>query len=74
MDGLHQIGRSLVVIGVVCAAMGGLFLLSGKAPWLGRLPGDIIIQKKNFTFYFPFATGILVSIIFTLILWFFGRR
>ncbi len=67
-------GRLLIIIGIVCAAVGALFLLSGKVPWLGRLPGDIIIQKKNFTFYFPLATSILVSIIFTLLLWFFGRR
>ncbi len=74
MDAFHQIGRFLIIIGIVCAAVGSLFLLSGKVPWLGRLPGDIIIQKKNFTFYFPLATSILVSIIFTLLLWFFGRR
>ncbi len=74
MDGLHQIGRFLIIIGIVFAAVGGLFLLSGKVPWLGRLPGDIIIQKKNFTFYFPLATSILVSVIFTLLFWFFGRR
>ncbi len=74
MDGLHQIGRFLIIIGIVCAAVGGLILFSGRLPWLGRLPGDIIIQKKNFTFYFPLMTSILVSIIFTLLLWFFGRR
>lgn len=74
MDAFHQMGRLLIIIGIVCAAVGALFLLSGKVPWLGRLPGDIIIQKKNFTFYFPLATSILVSIIFTLLLWFFGRR
>ena len=74
MDGLHQIGRFLIIIGIVCAAAGGLFLLSGKVPWLGRLPGDIIVQKKNFTFYFPLATSILVSVILSLLLWFFGRR
>jgi len=74
MDGLHQIGKLLIITGIVCAAGGGFILLSGKIPWLGRLPGDIIIQKKNFTFYFPLMTGILVSIIFTLLLWFLGRR
>jgi hypothetical protein len=74
MDGLHQIGRLLIIIGIVCAAVGGLILFSGKLPWLGRLPGDIIVQKKNVTFYFPLMTGILVSIIFTLLLWLFGRR
>jgi hypothetical protein len=48
--------------------------LSGKIPWLGRLPGDILIQRKNFSFYFPLATGILISIILTFLFWLFGRR
>jgi len=43
--------------------------LAGKVPWLGRLPGDIYIRKENFTFYFPLATGILLSVIISLILW-----
>ncbi len=60
--------------GLVVAAIGGLFLLSGKIPWLGKLPGDLLIQKRNFTFYFPIATSILLSIIISLILWFVGRR
>jgi len=74
MNGLHQIGRFLIISGIICAAMGALLLLSGKLPWLGRLPGDIIIQRKNFTFYFPLATSILVSILLTMLLWFLGRR
>ncbi len=74
MDGLHQIGRFLIVIGIVCAAVGGLLLFSGKIPWLGRLPGDIIVQRKNITFYFPMATSILISILLTLLFWLFGRR
>ncbi|HXW68334.1 MAG TPA: DUF2905 domain-containing protein [Dissulfurispiraceae bacterium] len=71
---MQQIGRLLIITGIVCAAVGGVMLLSGKIPWLGRLPGDIIIQRKNFTFYFPLMTSIIVSIIFTLLLWFLGRR
>ncbi|GAB4407750.1 MAG: hypothetical protein OHK0032_03100 [Thermodesulfovibrionales bacterium] len=73
-DGMQYIGRFLVILGIVIALIGGLLLLSGKIPWLGRLPGDIIIQRKNFTFYFPIATSILISIIITLILWLIGRR
>lgn len=49
-------------------------LLSGKISWIGRLPGDIIVEKKNFTFYFPIATSILVSIVLSLIFWFIGRK
>ncbi len=45
-----------------------------KIPYLGKLPGDILIQKKNFTFYFPLATSILISIILSLIFWLWPRR
>jgi hypothetical protein len=46
----------------------------GKIPYIGRLPGDIIIQKKNFTFYFPLATSILLSIFLSLLFWILSRR
>jgi hypothetical protein len=71
---MEQFGKTLVIIGVVTIVLGALLLVSGKIPWIGRLPGDIIVQKKNFTFYFPIATGILLSILFTLIFWFIGRK
>jgi hypothetical protein len=58
--------------------LGGIVLLlgnvSGKVPWIGRLPGDIYIQRENWSFYFPLATSILLSIILTLIFSLFGRR
>jgi hypothetical protein len=53
---------------------GTIFLISGKIPWIGRLPGDIIVQKKSFTFYLPIATSILLSLLITLIFWFIGRK
>ncbi len=71
---MQYIGRFIVIIGIVLVAIGGILILSGKIPWLGRLPGDIIIHRKNFTLYFPIATSILLSIIITLILWLIGRR
>lgn len=74
MDGIQYIGRFFIILGIVIAAVGGLLLLSGKIPWLGRLPGDILIQRKNFTFYFPLATSILLSLILTLLFWLIGRR
>ena len=73
-DGIHYLGKSLVVAGVVLAVVGALLMLSGRLPWLGRLPGDILVEKKNFTFYFPLATSILISILLTLLLRFIGRR
>jgi hypothetical protein len=73
-EGIQHIGRFLIVLGVVIAAVGALLSLSDKVPWLGRLPGDIFIHKRNFTFYFPLATSIVISIVLTFLFWIFGRR
>jgi hypothetical protein len=73
-DSIQYIGKFLILLGLIVAAIGGLLLLSGKIPWLGRLPGDILIQRKNFTFYFPLATSILLSIVVTLLFWLVGKR
>lgn len=74
MENFQGIGRLLIITGIALLIIGALFLFSGRLPWIGRLPGDIIIQKKNFTFYFPLATSILLSIVISLILWLIGRR
>ena len=74
MENFQGIGRLLIITGIALLIIGTLFLFSGRLPWIGRLPGDIIIQKKNFTFYFPLATSILLSIVISLILWLIGRR
>jgi uncharacterized protein HemY len=73
-DRIHYLGTFLIVLGVIVIAVGGLLLFSGKIPWIGRLPGDILIQKKNYTFYFPLATSIIISVIITLVFWLLGRR
>jgi len=73
-DGIHYIGKFLIIFGIIIAAVGALLLISGKIPWIGRLPGDIMIQKKNFTFYFPLATGILISVVLTFLFWIISRR
>ncbi len=73
MNEFFQLGKVLVIIGLILAVVGALFLVGGKIPWLGRLPGDILIKGKNFTFYFPIATSIIVSIVLSLILYFFFR-
>lgn len=62
-----------MIAGVVLIVIGLLWPYLLKLP-LGRLPGDLLIQKKNFTFYFPFATSILLSIFLSLILWFISKR
>jgi hypothetical protein len=78
MSELGGIGKFLFGLGVVLLLLGGtLWLLgnlSGKVPWIGRLPGDIYIQRGNWSFYFPLATSIVISIILTLIVSFIGRR
>lgn len=67
------LGRMLIVAGLVIAAVGALLLLSGKIPWLGRLPGDILVKREKFTFYFPLATSLLISLILSLNLWLFRK-
>lgn len=64
----------LVLAGVLIAALGGLLILADRLPWIGRLPGDILIRKKNFTFYFPLATSIALSLLLTFLFWLLGRR
>jgi hypothetical protein len=61
------LGKMLILLGAFIILIGLFFLLGDRIPWVGRLPGDIIIRKKNFTFYFPLATSILFSIILTLL-------
>ncbi len=60
-------GRILILIGVVFVVVGVLLLLNIKIPWLGKLPGDIRIEKENFKFYFPIVTCILISLLLTLV-------
>jgi hypothetical protein len=73
-EDVQHIGRVLLISGAVMALVGALFLFSTKLPWIGRLPGDIVVHRKNFTFYFPLATTILISIFLTLLFWLFGKK
>ncbi len=73
MVGLSALGKMLILLGVLIIVMGAFLLLGEKIPWIGRLPGDILIKRKNFTFYFPLATSILISIILTLLFTLFRR-
>ena len=74
MSGVNDIGRLLLVFGVLIALAGVVLLLVGRVGWLGRLPGDIHIERGNWTFYFPLATSLLLSVVLTLLLWIVGRR
>ena len=64
-------GLLMVLLGVVLLAVGNL---SGKVPWLGRLPGDIFVERENLMFFFPLTTCIVISVVLTLIFSLFGRR
>ena len=74
MFGFEEFAKVLVLFGIVLALLGGLLLVVGRIPLLCRLPGDIVIERGNFTFYFPLATSILISVLLTLLFSLFGRR
>jgi membrane protein implicated in regulation of membrane protease activity len=67
-------GKWLIVFGAILVILGAVLTLAGKIPWLGNLPGDIYIQRRNFTFYFPLTTSILLSVVLSLFLYLFFRR
>ena len=67
MLGFGPLGKMLILLGVFIILIGIFLLIGDRIPWLGKLPGDFVIRKKNFTFYFPLATSILISIILTLL-------
>jgi hypothetical protein len=67
MFGTGPLGKMLILLGVFIVLVGVLLLVGEKIPWIGRLPGDILIKKEKFTFYFPITTSILISIILTLL-------
>ena len=70
MDPTRELGRLLLVIGIVLAAAGALLVFTGKLPFrLGHFPGDIAIEGKHGSFYFPIATCIVLSVALTLLLW-----
>jgi membrane protein implicated in regulation of membrane protease activity len=72
--GVNDIGKTLVILGLLITLAGVLLLFVGRVPWIGRLPGDIHIQRGNWSFYFPIATSIALSLLLTLLFWLFGRR
>lgn len=71
---MNYVGKSLILIGIGLIIVGIFFVLGARFSWFGRLPGDIIVQRKNFTFYFPIATCILISIVLSFIFFLFFRK
>jgi DUF2905 family protein len=74
MDGLEPLGRGLVVLGIVLAAIGALLILGPRIPILGRLPGDIRIDRDGLTIYLPIATMLVLSVVASVILSLLSRR
>jgi membrane protein implicated in regulation of membrane protease activity len=70
----NGLGKLLILVGGILIIIGAVMVLAGKIPWLGRLPGDIYIERPNFTFFFPLTTSILVSVILSLVLYLLFRR
>lgn len=65
---MTDIGKILLIVGGVIIIAGLILVFSGHIPFLGKLPGDIIVKKDNFTFYFPVVTMIIVSVVLTIII------
>lgn len=66
---MSELARILILLGALLIVIGLVMLGLQKLPFAGRLPGDIVIKRENFTFYFPLATSIIVSILISLILY-----
>ena len=73
MEPYRELGKGLVILGLVIAAVGVFLLAGAKLPLrLGRLPGDIAVQGRHTTFYFPIVTCIVLSVLLTLVFWILG--
>ena len=71
---MQEIGRLLIVVGVLAVVAGGVLLLAGRLPWLGRLPGDLVVQRGPLTIYVPLVTALVVSVMLTVLVNLFWRR
>ncbi len=71
---MNEIGKFLIIFGLVVVIIGLILTFIGKIPLIGKLPGDIVIERRNFVFYFPLGTSILLSIIISLIFYLMGKR
>lgn len=65
---LYELGKTIIILGVVLTVIGAVLWALGKLPFLGNLPGDILIKRENFSIYAPITTMILLSIAFSIIL------
>ena len=68
-----ELGKALIVAGILLVAIGLLLTFGGKLNFIGKLPGDIRIERENFSFFFPLGTCLLISLLLSLIIWIFRR-
>ncbi len=71
--GVQAVGRALIFLGVLLAGAGLVLLVAPKLPWIGRLPGDVVIERPHVSFYFPFTSCLLASVLLSLLLRLVGR-
>jgi hypothetical protein len=71
---VRDVGKMLVAFGLLITLAGVVLVLVGRVPWIGRLPGDIHVERGGFTFYAPLATSLVLSLVLTLLLYVVGRR
>ena len=69
-----ELGRIIIIVGAILLVLGLILVFSERIPWLGRLPGDIVVKRQGFTLYFPVVTMLLVSVVLTVLLNLFWRR
>jgi len=74
MTELNWIGKALIIFGAIIILVGVAFMFANKLPWIGRLPGDVVIQKKNFTLFFPITTCIIISLVISFIFYIINKR
>jgi len=71
---VSELGKVLIVLGLVMVVTGVVLVAGGRVPWLGRLPGDVNVERANWSFHFPIMTSLLLSALLTLIVYLIGRR
>lgn len=69
-----DLGKTLIIVGLVIIVLGLIFILGDKIPWFRNLPGDVTIEKKNFNFYFPIMSCLFISAILSGIIWLLNRK
>ena len=71
---MNDIAKLLILFGSSLVLIGVCVLFLSRFPWLGKLPGDIVIKRENFSFYFPLATSVLISLVLSFVLYLFRRH